>query len=259
MEIARLQENLNNSYYIYRAGHTVLSSSIYNVTAYTPGLHEFIPTYSGVRVVRSLIFSVLFCRSIFFFWPLLCVHLRFTASVYLFGIFKLIFYVILVHVYTYFELLKIRIDDAQWLNRSKITDKTYKHKHSLTLLLYCPCLCYHSFLQNTMSSCSLEANLSIFLKIVCLYVLRWRFNYLQGRVWVLFTGLNPPQLCAYPKPVPGFPTSYVVVVLEFNYLRCEVICRFVDIAGHHCLIFLFVMPLIHNCPSTNGTSLVLLL
>jgi hypothetical protein len=45
-------------------------------------------------------------------------------------------------------------------------------------------------------------------------------------------------------------------------LRCEVICRFVDVAeivGHHCLIFLFVIPLIHNCPSTNGTSLVLLL
>jgi hypothetical protein len=180
MEIARLQENLNNSYYIYRAGHTVLSSSIYNVTAYTPGLHEFIPTYSGVRVVRSLIFSVLFCRSIFFFWPLLCVHLRFTASVYLFGIFKLIFYVILVHVYTYFELLKIRIDDAQWLNRSKITDKTYKHKHSLTLLLYCPCLCYHSFLQNTMSSCSLEANLSIFLKIVCLYVFALEIQLFTG-------------------------------------------------------------------------------
>jgi hypothetical protein len=48
-----------------------------------------LPVFSGVRVARSLVFCVMFCRSLFvllplFFWPLtLFVHVRFMASDYL--------------------------------------------------------------------------------------------------------------------------------------------------------------------------------
>jgi hypothetical protein len=50
------------------------------------------PVFSGVRITRSLVFSVVFCISLFvllsfFFWPIvLSVLLRFTASNYSFGI-----------------------------------------------------------------------------------------------------------------------------------------------------------------------------
>jgi hypothetical protein len=44
-------------------------------TAYPSGAPEFTTCFSGVRVARSLAFSVVFCRSLFvlfFFWPLYC-------------------------------------------------------------------------------------------------------------------------------------------------------------------------------------------
>jgi hypothetical protein len=46
-------------------------------TAYPSGVPEFIPCFCGVRVARSLVFCVMFCRSLFvlltfFFWPLYC-------------------------------------------------------------------------------------------------------------------------------------------------------------------------------------------
>jgi hypothetical protein len=51
------------------------------------------PVFSGIRVTRSLVFCVMFCRSLFvsfvlFLWPLCCLSL-FTHSDYPFGIFKL--------------------------------------------------------------------------------------------------------------------------------------------------------------------------
>ena len=46
-------------------------------TAYPPGALAFIPGFGGVRVARSLIFCIMFCRWLFvllsfFFWPLCC-------------------------------------------------------------------------------------------------------------------------------------------------------------------------------------------
>ena len=46
-------------------------------TAYTYGDIEFTTGYLGVRVTRTLVFCVMFCRSLFvllssFFWPLCC-------------------------------------------------------------------------------------------------------------------------------------------------------------------------------------------
>ena len=63
-------------------------------TAHPSGAPEFIPVYSGVQVVRSLTFCVIFCRLLFVLFPLvivLSVLLRFTNSDYPFGIFKLFF------------------------------------------------------------------------------------------------------------------------------------------------------------------------
>jgi hypothetical protein len=44
-------------------------------TDYPSRAHEFIPGFSGIRVTRSLLLCVMFCRSLFFllsffFWPL---------------------------------------------------------------------------------------------------------------------------------------------------------------------------------------------
>ena len=49
--------------------------------------------FSGVRVARSLVFSVLFCRSLFFLFLMVIVfvHLRFKDSDYLIGSFKLFY------------------------------------------------------------------------------------------------------------------------------------------------------------------------
>ena len=87
--------------------------------AYPSRTHEFTPVFGGVRDARSLVFYVALCRSLcvllsFFIWPCYCMSscpfsfghgivcpfvlfhlamvlcvLRFTASVYHFGIFKL--------------------------------------------------------------------------------------------------------------------------------------------------------------------------
>jgi hypothetical protein len=38
--------------------------------------------------------------------------------------------------------------------------------------------------------------------------------------------LTLPHLCACLMPGPGFPTSYVMIFFMFNYLRWEVIVRF---------------------------------
>jgi hypothetical protein len=55
--------------------------------------------------------------------------------------------------------------------------------------------------------------------------------------------LSIHNMCACPNPGPGFPTSYVVVVLMFSDLTWEVIVRFIDIGeivDHHYLNFPFI-------------------
>ena len=60
-----------------------------------PILSEYLsslPVLSGVRVALSLVFCVVFCTELFVFLAIvLSVLLRFTASDYSFGIFKLFF------------------------------------------------------------------------------------------------------------------------------------------------------------------------
>jgi len=59
-------------------------------TAYPSGTLEFTPVFSGVDVSRSLVFCVVFCRSLFVLLAtMFSVLLRFTASDYPFNIFKL--------------------------------------------------------------------------------------------------------------------------------------------------------------------------
>ena len=58
-----------------------------------------LPVFREVRVARSLVFCVMFCRSLFvlmsfIFWPLCCLLLRFIDSDYPFGTFKLFLSVI---------------------------------------------------------------------------------------------------------------------------------------------------------------------
>jgi hypothetical protein len=59
-----------------------------------PEYLNWLPVFSGVRVARSLVFYVMFCRSMFVLFLLaivLSVLLRFTFSDYPFGIFKLFY------------------------------------------------------------------------------------------------------------------------------------------------------------------------
>ena len=57
-----------------------------------PILSEYLsslPVLSGVRVALSLVFCVVFCTELFVFLAIVLSVLRFTASDYSFGIFKL--------------------------------------------------------------------------------------------------------------------------------------------------------------------------
>ena len=63
-------------------------------TAYPSGAPEFTLWFSGVHVTQSLVFSVVFCRSLFvllsfFLWRLYCFSFSITDSDYTFGIFLL--------------------------------------------------------------------------------------------------------------------------------------------------------------------------
>ena len=76
-----------------------------------------------------------------------------------------------------------------------------------------------------------EANLCrLFYRLFIYVYCRWRSSYQEGRIGIPVTDLNPPHVCAYTKPGPGFPTSYhgvcCVQCVQFNW---EVIVRFVGI------------------------------
>jgi hypothetical protein len=62
-------------------------------TAYPYGTHEFTSVFRGVRVIRSLVLRVMFCRSLFvpLHFAIVLSVLRFTNSDFPFGIFKLFF------------------------------------------------------------------------------------------------------------------------------------------------------------------------
>ena len=64
-------------------------------TAYPSGTPDHNPGFSGIRVARSLVLCVMFCRSFLAFCSLsivLSVFLRFITSDYTIGIFKLLVY-----------------------------------------------------------------------------------------------------------------------------------------------------------------------
>ena len=63
--------------------------------AYFPENPSSPPVFSGIRVTRSSILCMMYCRSLFvplpfFFWPQFCLSSSFTDSYYSFGIFKLV-------------------------------------------------------------------------------------------------------------------------------------------------------------------------
>jgi hypothetical protein len=45
----------------------------------------------------------------------------------------------------------------------------------------------------------------------------------DGRVGIPLTSLTLPHLCAFLKPRPGFPTSYILVFFMFNEFKGEVV------------------------------------
>lgn len=64
------------------AGHVVYGIFVL-LTATPSGVHEFNPCISGVRVVQSVVFRVVFCRSLVSFWSLFCMSF-FDIRIYLF-------------------------------------------------------------------------------------------------------------------------------------------------------------------------------
>ena len=68
--------------------------------AYPSGASEFTPVFSEVRVVRSLVLCVVFCRSLFvllsfFFWSLCCLSFfGFWLPLWCFQIFLIIFIIL---------------------------------------------------------------------------------------------------------------------------------------------------------------------
>jgi len=111
--------------------------------------------FSGVRVARSLVLSVIFCSSFFvifvsFFWPLYCLSLDLRASDYPFVIFKLFLIIHAVHpVLTYREISILLFNISKMLR--------YYPKGVFTILLIHDC---NSLL--TVNKIMLVANIVIF-------------------------------------------------------------------------------------------------
>jgi hypothetical protein len=56
-----------------------------------------------------------------------------------------------------------------------------------------------------------SGNESVQVSIVCLYLYcSWKSNYKGGNVYISLPGITVPQLCACPKPGPGFPTLFII-------------------------------------------------
>ena len=73
----------------------------------------------------------------------------------------------------------------------------------------------------------------------CAYFAQW--TSMRGSVWILSTRLAIPNFCAWPKPGPWFPSTYVFVLFVFKWFK--VVVRFVDIGGnvdHHCFLFIII-------------------
>ena len=92
------------------------------------------------------------------------------------------------------------------------TDFTFLASSQLTLLLYWPCFCCHSFL---VISCDCFEWKRFCVAFYCLliFVLPLRIDRVIKRRGLRSNGVTPPHFCACHKPGPGFLASYVVVFL----------------------------------------------
>ena len=57
----------------------------------------------------------------------------------------------------------------------------------------------------------MEGNLQVFVSFVYICIADRDPDIKRMRVEIPLTGLTLPHCCAFPKPVPGFPTSCVMV------------------------------------------------
>ena len=72
---------------------------------------------------------------------------------------------------------------------------------------------------------------------------RWKSNYQDGKVEILFTGLTLPHCYTCPKPGHGFSKSCVVVLCCAPWIKIRGDYSIVDvdeIVYHDCLNFLFI-------------------
>ena len=72
-----------------------------------------------------------------------------------------------------------------------------------------------------------------------------RSNY-QKRLVISFTCLIPPPLCVCPKPGPGFPTPYVVVILCSVIWDERWLCVLLILMELFSINFLFIIAASHN-------------
>ena len=69
------------------------------------------------------------------------------------------------------------------------------YEHSLTLLLYCPCLCCHSLFVIVCSLPEWKWICAGYLSFVYVCNCRWRSSYQEGGVGITLTSLSMPYLC----------------------------------------------------------------
>ena len=77
----------------------------------------------------------------------------------------------------------------------------------------------------------------------------WRSSYQERRVCIPLTDLNRHIVCICPKPEPGFPTSYVVILFCVLWVKMKGDCSFAEIGGigdHNCSKFLSIKRKTNN-------------
>jgi hypothetical protein len=136
----------------------------------------------------------------------------------------------------YVKLVEIYVVDLDYLIIA-VTRNTIpiNNEHSLTLLLFCPYLCCHSFLRYCLVSLRRRESVQVFYRLY-IHVLRLRSSYQEGIVEIALTGLPSPYLCACAF-------SRGVFCVQWVQWRWKVLVWFVDIDridDHHCIHFMFI-------------------
>ena len=109
------------------------------------------------------------------------------------------------------------------------------YEHSLTLLLYCPSLCFHSFLRVAVNKCRFC--------IVCLYLYCcWRSNYLRREGFGFHINkFNPPTFLCLSQATDLDFQHYICIQQIEGRCGCSFCLTFGRIVHHRCFNFLFII------------------